>query len=432
MPRAADRLTVRTVSTLKRAGFHADGRGLYLQVSGTGAKSWVFRFNSPTRTYPASDKDGNPHKAAGRPLARWMGLGSVVDVPLANARERAREARRLLAAGVDPIEHQRALEAEQGLSLTFQEAAERYIAAHRPGWKNEKHAEQWPATLKTYAYPKIGTLAVQQVDTPAVLSVLEDIWTEIPETAGRLRGRIEAVLDWARARGHRSGENPARWKGHLRNLLPARKRIASIKHHPALPYGRIGALMPKLRELTSTAARALEFTILCASRTIETRGALWSEIDLQAKVWTIPASRMKGGREHRVPLSERAVQILREMQERQESDLVFPGRKRNKPMSENTMLKVLASQGGEDFTVHGFRSSFRDWAAEQTNYPNHVAEMALAHAIGDRVEASYRRGDLFEKRRRMMAEWARYCETAARSGGVVAINASDQQHRAGN
>jgi integrase len=326
---------------------------------------------------------------------------------LKRAREDARKARELVHDGIDPIEARKTKRMQQRLDavklMTFDECAEAYIAAHDPSWSNPKHRQQWRNTLRDYASPVIGDLAVSAVDTGLVLKVLEPLWTSRPETASRLRGRIESVLDWAKVRGLRDGENPARWRGHLDHLLPARSRVRKVQHHAALPYGEINALVTLLRAQKGIAPRALEFAILTAARTGEVLGAKWSEIDTAAGMWTIPADRMKGGREHRVPLCDRVLAIIEEMRGH-DRELVFP-------LSEKAMAMLLRRIGRNDVTVHGFRSTFRDWAGEVTSFPNHVVEMALAHAMPSAVEAAYRRGDLFEKRRRLMAEWARYCET---------------------
>ena len=281
-----------------------------------------------------------------------------------------------------------------------------------------KHGNQWRNTLATYVYPLIGALSVQQIDAGLVVRVLEPIWTTKAETAGRVRQRIEAVLDSATARGHRSGENPARWRGHLENLLPALSKVKRVQHHPALPYTEIGAFMAELRQQAGLVARAMELLILTATRTSEAIAARWSEIDLEQKIWTIPAERIKAGREHRIPLSPAAVALLRQLAETKVNEFVFPGRP-GKPLSNGALLALLRRMTGSDLTTHGFRSTFRDWAAEQTNFPRDVAEMALSHAIGDKVEAAYRRGDLLEKRRRMMEAWAAFAATKPAAGKVV-------------
>ena len=383
--------------------------GLYLQIAAAGSKSWIFRY-----------------RMNGRKTPRDMGLGPVHTVTLAEAREKAREARKLILEGADPIEAKRARKQAQALeaasAMVFKDCAKKYIAAHKAGWRNAKHANQWTSTLETYAYPVFGSLPVASIDTALVMKVLEPIWKEKTETASRVRGRIEAILDWATARAFRIGENPARWRGHLDKLFPARSKVQKVKHHKALSYKEIGGFMEKLREQEGFAARALEWLILTASRTSETIGATWDEIDFEGEIWTIPAERIKGGKEHRVPLSSEALKIAKEMCKLKDGDYVFQGGKRGKPLSTNALLVLLKRMGRQDLTIHGFRSTFRDWAAEQTNYPREVAEMALAHTIEDKVEAAYRRGDLFDKRKRLMAEWAKYSGTAPREAKVIAIN----------
>jgi integrase len=401
MARTVGKLTALKVSRPLKPGMYTDGSGLYLQVTGAGAKSWIFRFSLHGK-------------------AREMGLGSLSAVSLSEARIKAGECRRLREEGVDPIEarktrrQQAALDAAK--TLTFKEAAASYIASHKVGWRNEKHASQWENTLATYAEPVLGRLSIQAIDTALVLRVLEPIWKTKPETSSRVRGRIEAILDGAKSRGLRQGENPARWRGHLEHQLPAPSKVRRVKHHAALPYAELPDFISKLRTQESVAARALEFTILTAARTGDTIGAAWDEVNTSDKVWTIPGERMKAGREHRVPLSSRALAILSDERDVRTSDYVFPGGKAGKPLSNMAMTEVLRRMGRGDVTVHGFRSTFRDWAAERTNFPSEVVEMALAHAVGDKVEAAYRRGDLFEKRRRLMAEWATYCNAPAVGG----------------
>jgi integrase len=378
---------------------HGDGGGLYLRVTDDGAKNWVFRFMLNGR-------------------ARWMGMGPLHTVTLAEARKRAAEHRLRRHDGVDPIEARRAdkqrAQLEAAKAVTFKECAENYIKAHRVGWRNAKHAAQWQATLTTYAEPIIGKLSVQAIDIALVLKVLEPIWTAKPETAGRVRGRIETILDWARVRGYRAGENPARWRGHLDKLLPARGKVHKVEHHAALPYAELAGFLAALREQEGIAARALEFTILTAARTGETIFARWNEIDLLDKVWTVRAERMKAGREHRVPLSARALAILNEMQAHRQGDdgFVFPGGKSRKPLSNMALLMLLRRMGRDDLTAHGFRATFKTWASESTSYQTEIVEASLAHAIGSKVEQAYRRGDLFEKRRRLMSAWATFCTTA--------------------
>jgi integrase len=398
------RLSARKVTTERKKGRYADGGGLYLQVSDQGAKSWLFRFM----------QDGK---------ARQMGLGAVHTVSLAEARDAALKCRKLLHEGSDPIEERKRVRVSRRLkdasAKTFKECAEAYIKSHSAGWRNAKHAAQWSSTLETYAYPEIGALPVQDVDTTLVMNILDPIWRTKTETASRLRGRIEVILDWASTRNYRKGENPARWNGHLANLLPAKSKIKKVKHHAALPYDEIGAFMPQLAERDSVSARGLEFLILTAARPGEVLGATWAEVDLEKAVWTLPADRMKADKEHRVPLSERVLDVLRKMQDTAVSRFIFPGAQRDKPLSNMAFLQLLKRMGKGDLTAHGFRSTFRDWAAEQTAYPRDVAELALAHSIGDKVEAAYRRGDLFEKRRSLMDAWAGYCSTVHGHGGVV-------------
>lgn len=356
-----------------------------------------------------------------------MGLGPLHTISLAEARARATECRRLCLDHKDPLEvrHQsraaERLEAAKG--TTFKQAADAYVQAHQAAWRNAKHASQWTATLATYAEPVIGGLSVQAIDTVVVLKVLEPIWTRKPETASRLRGRIEAVLDWATARGYRQGENPARWRGHLDKLLPARSKVRSIAHHAALPYPQIASFTESVRQQDGIAARALEFTILTVARTGETLGATWGEIDFDQRMWIIPGRRMKAGKEHRVPLSDAALAILREVKPEGDvsQEFIFPGGKTGKSLSNMAMTMLLRRVGRTDLTVHGFRSTFRDWAAERTDVPSEVAELALAHTVGDKVEAAYRRGDMFEKRRALMDRWATACKIPATDGHITPL-----------
>ncbi len=397
------RLTALKVLRTKKSGMYADGAGLYLQVTGDGdahiAKSWIYRFTLRGR-------------------AREMGLGSLSTYGLAEARIKAAECRRLTYEGIDPIDTRKAERAKVALdvakALTFKECAAQYVTAHRVGWRNSKHAAQWNATIKTYAEPVIGFLPVQTIDTALVMKIIEPLWSKKPETASRLRGRIEAVLDWATARGYREGENPARWRGHLDKLLPARAKLRKVKHHAALPYDELPEFMATLRTHDGVSARALEFLILTAARTGEVIGARPDEI--KERVWAVPAGRMKGGTEHRVPLSAPALAIVETLQKEPTGTFLFPGGNRDKPLSNMAMLALLERMGRADLTAHGFRSTFRDWAAERTNYPREVVEMALAHAIENKVEAAYRRGDLLEKRRSLMAEWAKFCARIKRTG----------------
>ncbi len=403
MKRQMLRLSTRGVVAKKKPGYYLDGGGLYLQVGESGSKSWIFRF-------VLNGKE------------RQMGLGPFHTITLADARIAATECRKLLLRQIDPIEARDADKTRKALqdarSITFAECAEAYINAHRAKWKNAKHADQWTNTIETYCGPIIGGLPVQDTDTALVVKVLEPIWTAKPETASRLRGRIESVLDWARVSGYRTGDNPARWRGHLDNVLPALNKRQRVKHHPALPFDQIGTFMETLRAQEGIAARALAFLILTATRTSEVIGAKWSEFDLDAKLWTVPGERMKAGKEHRVPLSPQAIAFLAKTP-RPPTGYVFPGQKAGKPLSNMAMLELLKRINRSDLTVHGFRSTFRDWASERTNYPREVCEMALAHTIGNEAEAAYRRGDLFEKRRRLMAEWAKHCDNVKRQGKVI-------------
>ncbi|WP_147154985.1 tyrosine-type recombinase/integrase [Reyranella soli] len=404
MPRRAQGLSSGKVEKAG-PGRYGDGAGLYLLVRSPEAKFWVFRYVRNGRM-------------------REMGLGPATGrakVLLNDARTKARTLYEAVRDGRDPLEERQAARTARSVAVakatTFAECAKAYIASHSAGWKNEKHAQQWEKTLETYAAPIIGSLPVQAVDTSLVLKVLEPIWTKKPETASRLRGRLEVILDYARARHLRDGENPARWKGHLEALLPAKSKVRRVENHAALPYAEMAAFMVELRKQPGVAARLLEFTILTAARTGEALGARWSEIAEDQKLWTISADRMKAKREHRSPLSVRALAILDEMKplRHEGCDFVFPGALLGRPLSNMAMLTLLRRMERGDLTVHGFRSSFRDWAAERTNFPSEVAEMALAHAVGDKVEAAYRRGDLFEKRRGLSDAWGAFCDGYAES-----------------
>jgi len=413
VPRKSRELSPLEVGRLKEPGLHFVGgvAGLALQVQAAGARSWILRI-----------------AVGGK--RREMGLGGFPDVTLADARRRARDEREKANKGVDPIAERQAadslLRADRAKAVTFKAAALAYIEAHEPSWRNAKHAEQWRNTLAS-TYPAIGELHVRDVGLAQVLQVLEPIWKEKTETASRLRGRIESVLDWATARGYRDGLNPARWRGHLDHLLPAPSKIMKVGHMAAIPVGEAGAFMQALRKQEGTGARALEFAILTAARSGEVRGATWSEIDLEAALWVCPAERMKANKEHRVPLSPAAVDLLRSLPATAptaESNtrtaaqrLVFPA-PRGGVLSDMTLVAVTRRMGAAA-VPHGFRSTFRDWCAERTNYPREVAEMALAHAISDKVEAAYRRGDLFEKRRRLMADWAKFLSKVEEKKGTV-------------
>lgn len=393
MPRIAKEMSALEVSRVRHAGFYSVGvvPGLALQVTDTGARSWVLRVKVGSKR-------------------RDMGLGSYPGVTLALAREKARQAREHVAAGNDPIlDRERArsaLRAEQARLVTFRQAAEKFIAGRASAWRNAKHGAQWAATLEQYAYPVIGSLHVGDVTQGHVLRILEPIWTTKTETASRVRGRIENVLDWATARGHRTGANPAQWKGHLDKILPAPRRVAAVEHHPAVPIDEAPSFYAALRQRDGIAARALEFALLTAARSGEARGATWAEIDLERALWTVPAARMKAGIEHRVPLSPAAVQLLRALPRVEDCELVFPGA-RGRPLSDMSMTGVMRRMS-LPYVPHGLRSTFRDWAAERTEFPRDLAEKALAHTLDNKTEAAYRRGDMIERRAAMMAAWADY------------------------
>jgi len=392
MSRVKNKLTARTVETKKVQGYFADGGNLYLRITESLTKGWVF-------IYVRNGKRTE------------MGLGSVSNLTLEQAREKATDLRKQLSNGIELLTEKRQQENERKLqiakSMTFQQCAEAYINAHKAGWKNPKHIQQWQNTLAQYAFPVFGNFDVKTIDTALITKCLEPIWLTKNETAGRVRGRIESVLDWATARKFRTGENPARWRGHLDKLLAKPSKIQKTEHHSALAYTEINPFIEQLRQQEGIAAKCLEFTILTATRTGETIGATWAEIDLQTKIWTIPAERMKAKREHRVPLTSQALKILNEMAAIRFNDYVFPSNK--KGLSNMAMLTLLRRMERAEITVHGFRSTFRDWAAESTAYPSEVVEMALAHTIKNQVEAAYRRGDLLEKRSSLMEAWAKYC-----------------------
>jgi integrase len=395
-----------------KPGLYSDGGGLCLQVSYYNTKAWVFRY-----------------MIAGR--ARKMGLGDFELVSLRKAREKRSAAYALVKDGIDPIDERAARlaaqAAETAKALTFKECAESYIEAHKAGWKNAKHAAQWTSTLETYAYPTIGKLQVQDIETGHVEKILTPIWTQKTETASRVRGRIEKVLDRAKALGLRSGDNPARWTGHLSELFPAKSQVAPVEHHPAMPYSEMPAFMAKLRAKESSSARALEFTILTACRTGDTIGAIHKELNRKDGLWTVPKERIKGKKgarkkDHVIPLSKPALAAFDGVPE--EGDYLFPGGKEGAGLSSAAMSELLKGMGySPDYaTVHGFRSSFRDWVADMTSFPNEMAEIALAHTVADKVEAAYRRGNMVERRRQMMEAWAKFCGGRAVGGeNVVAI-----------
>jgi integrase len=391
--RQINRLNARAAATIAENGRHADGGGLYLSISPNGGRRWVFLY-----------------RWHGKPTE--IGIGSARDVTLARARELAKDARSKLAEGINPKEARKPVE-----GATFGECAGRLLAAMRPSWRNIKHAAQWETTLREYAAP-LRRLPADAITTDDVLSVLKPLWNEKPETASRLRGRIERVLDAAKAQGLRTGENPARWRGHLDQLLPRRQRLTR-GNHAAMSYGDVPAFIGELQAREGTAALALEFTILTAARRGEVLGARWDEFDLEHAVWTVPAHRMKAGREHRVPLSGRALAIVKALRQAGGGEFVFAGHKPGKPLSGEALRMVLWRTKRDDVTVHGFRSAFRDWAAECTNFTNEVCEAALAHTVTNKVEAAYRRGDLFEKRRKLMEAWAAFCAVLGAVGKIV-------------
>jgi integrase len=400
MSRRVNHLSAVLIKSLSQPGYYGDGTGLYLQVSMSGSKSWIFRFSM-----------------AGK--RREMGLGPLHTISLAMAREKAQECRRLVAGGIDPIAARDADRTSQALSAarlkTFDQCAAAYIKSHRASWKSAKHAAQWETTLATYASPVFGTMPVSDVDTDLVMRALRPIWDAKTETAVRLRGRIESILDWATVSRYRQGENPARWRGHLQNLLANPNKIAPVQNHPALPWFEIPAFMELLELCEGIAAVATRFAILTAARSGEVRGARWAEMDLEAMLWTVPAVRMKAGKEHRVPLSTAAVTLLRNLERK--GELIFPGRRRDTMLSDMSLTAVLRRMDRGDITVHGFRSTFRDWCSEAPGnmFPREVCEHALAHSLPNKVEAAYRRGDLLEKRILLMQAWSDYC-VSNRSG----------------
>lgn len=422
MARKAKELSALEVGRLTTPGYHFVGgvAGLILQVTETTARSWILRATVGGRR-------------------RDIGLGGFPDVTLAGAREAARISREKIKAGIDPVAERQAarstLAAAVASAMTFKQAAQKYIETNEAGWKNAKHAAQWTSSLEAYAFPSIGGLQVAHIDTSHVVGILEPIWNSKTETASRVRGRIESVLDWAKVRGFRKGENPARWKGHLDHILPPRAKVQKVHHHTALDYRDVGAFMAALKAQEGTGARALEFAILTATRSGEVRGATWAEFDLEAGVWIIPAGRMKAEKEHRIPLSQPALGLLNSLPRMAGTTLVFPNAK-NVELSDMTMTSVIRrmneaatkadsngwrDSAGKAVTCHGFRSTFRDWAGETTAYPREVIEHALAHQLKDKAEAAYARGTLFDKRRRLMADWAKHCTTVAKVAEVTPI-----------
>ena len=395
------KLNPKQLENLGDPGTYEDGDGLRLVIKKTGRKYWVLRYQLNGKR-------------------RDMSLGVYPNVSLKAARSKSAIHRERISAGIDPIDaanaervaNQAAAIVEAAKQITFDSVAADYISAHRPGWKNAKHAQQWENTLATYASPFIGRLSPGEITTEHMLKVLQPIWTTKPETASRVRNRIELVLDAAKARRLREGENPARWRGHLDKLLPKREKGQAVRHHPALPWSELPAFMTKLKKMDKVTFKAMQMTILSACRTSEVLGAMWNEIDLEARVWTVPAERMKMRKEHRVPLADALLKLLEQLPRVDDNPHLFPGMKTGKPLSNMAMLMGLRHIKRDDLTMHGFRSTFRDWAGECTPHPRDVCEQALAHSLGNAVEAAYRRGDLFEKRRALMDDWAHYVTTA--------------------
>jgi integrase len=414
MPRRAKGLTAAQVEKGTSPGRYGDGAGLYLLVRSREAKFWLFRFTRGGKM-------------------REMGLGPATgraSVKLAEARAKARQLHAAVREGKDPLAERDAEKAKaqadaakaQAGTITFAQVADMFRDAHEASWRNPKHRQQWRNTLRDYVLPEIGVLPVGSVDSGAVTKIIEPLWREKTETASRVRGRIESILDYAKARGWREGENPARWRGHLDHLLPKRSKVQQVEHHEALPWRKVGAFMTRLRRHSGISARCLEFLILTAARSGEVRGARWSEIDLNHALWKIPAKRMKAGKEHRVPLSKPAMAVLRETAKLGTIGFVFPGLKDGSALSDVALAKAVDVADGDGATVHGMRSTFRDWCAEATNYPRELAEAALAHVLKDKTEAAYQRGDLLERRRRLMAEWAAFCSEPMTVGEVVPLH----------
>lgn len=423
---AAEKLTALRVEKIKNPGYYGDGKGLWLRVKATGAKSWMYRFMLQGKQ-------------------REMGLGPYPETSLADARQLAAEAREQTKRGTDPIEarHQAVVDQQTQARLatarlmTFDQCAKAFIKGKQAEWKNAKHAQQWENTLTTYASPLIGALPVASVDLTLVQKVLDPIWREKTETASRVRSRIEAVLDWAKVHGYRSGDNPAQWRGNLEKLLPKPKKVSKPENQPALPYQQIGAFMAHLRRQASIGAKPLELAILANVRAGEVCGAIWNEIDMDNRCWHIPAERMKADKDHHIPLSDAAIKLLKSLPRIEGTAYVFPGLKKGKTISDSTMNKlirqmhdaeVMAGRGGyidvkqgRVVVTHGFRSTFRDWAGETTAYAREVIEHAMSHQLKDKAEAAYARGSMFEKRRRLMADWAAFCDQGHATGDVVPI-----------
>jgi integrase len=406
--RTLHRLTALSIARAKAAGYLADGGGLYLQVTATGARSWIFRFQIDGRR-------------------REMGLGPFPDISLAVARNLAAEKRALAKAGKDPITERDAQKVrhrlKDGRTVTWDQAVDQFFADHEPTWHSPKHRAQWRSSLQTYASPVMGNLSAGVIGTPEVIRVLQSIWRSKPVTASRVRGRIERIWDWCKVRGYAQGENPARWRGHLDKVFPAIRKVRKVRHHAAVPIDALPAVYQRLQEDDRIVALAARFTLLTAARAGQATGARWPEIDRQSALWTIPGSRMKGGKEHRVPLSREALRILDTLAELRMGALIFPGRSPGRPMAVDMLSKALRVAGAGKATMHGTaRSTFKDWASERTSFPNEVSEMALAHTIGNETEAAYRRGELLRKRAQLMEAWARFLLTPPASADVVPIS----------
>ncbi len=406
-------LTVAKKKQTKRGAYRVD-RNLYVQFSPTGGKSWLFRYM----------RDGK---------ALNMGLGAYDMLNLEDAQLKAIEYRKLIKDGKDPkVERRLQLEKNklsESRSMTFRQCADAYITSKKPEWRNEKHVSQWENTLRDYAYPLMGDLVVSDIDTDLVVKCLKDIWTTKTETATRVRGRIECVLDWAKTCKYRDGENPARWRGHLKNILPSPSKVAAVVHHPALGFDQIYDFIKSLRLLDGISPLALEFAILTAARTNEVIGATWDEIDIDKAIWTIPATRMKAGKEHRVCLSKRALEIVESIREQSTGIYLFPGNRDAKPLSNMALLMTLRRMNRTDLTAHGFRSTFKEWATEISVHDRDAIEIALAHTVGNEAELAYRRGDMLLKRRKLMEDWAIFCNTPPASGEVISITANKRVRR---
>jgi integrase len=403
--RSLHRLTALALKRATAPGYLGDGGGLYLQIAAAGSRSWIFRYSLGGRR-------------------REMGLGAYPDVDLAEARNLAAEKRGLVATGIDPIAARDAVRArqrqEEGRKVLWEDAVERFIAAHEGTWRNAKHRQQWRNTLAQHAAPLNG-MVVADIATPEIEKVLDPIWHDLPETASRVRGRIERILDWCKVRGLRSGDNPARWRGHLAQLYPAKGKVRAVRHHEAVPIDKLPSVYARLCESEGMAALAVRFVILTAVRPNEGARAGWTEIERKAALWTVPASRMKAHKPHTVPLSREALAILDELAELRTGKLIFPGRVTGRPLSLTGLTKALRAAGAGSATVHGCRSTFKDWCSERTNVANEISEMALAHSIGDKVEAAYRRGELLQKRAVLMAVWAKFLRTPSAPAKVVPI-----------